>query len=422
MNVRQPSLSQLNRDARLLIAASGIFAVGFFGIQMLLKVLYILRLGHGPRYVGRFTAAGAFTYMGMSLPSGVLGRRLGMRMTLLLGGIVTVMGMISLPLTESVSPWARGFWPIVSQIVLTAGWSMLSVNLVPALTAATTKRNRNNAYALSNALMGLGAFLGTVFGGILPGLFADALHQSLNMPDPYRSGLWVGAGLASLGLIPLSLIGPVGPVVSRQQAGAQGAFPVFPVALMVVYVCLRHAGWATCQVFCNAYMDTDLNLLTSSIGLITGVGQFVAVFASLLTPRLAAHHSNGWVLMTSTLATTIGLMLLGLIPHWAAAAVAQLCILVMSAVWMPALQAFQMDLVDSQWRSLAYASVSVAMGLGFGSVSLLGGYVVVAAGYRTVFLVGVILSTVSAALMWVMLRSRSKRAGQPDSSSGASRN
>ena len=81
-------LSQFNRNTRLFIAASAIFALGFFGIQTLLRVLYVLRLGHGPRYVGVFESAGAFTYMGMGLVSGAMGRRLGLRRTLLLGGIV----------------------------------------------------------------------------------------------------------------------------------------------------------------------------------------------------------------------------------------------------------------------------------------------------------------------------------------------
>ena len=48
--------SRLERDAKLLIVVSGTAAIGYFGIQMLLKVLYILRLGHGPEYVGAFKA------------------------------------------------------------------------------------------------------------------------------------------------------------------------------------------------------------------------------------------------------------------------------------------------------------------------------------------------------------------------------
>jgi MFS family permease len=66
-----------------------------------------------------------------------------------------------------------------------------------------------------------------------------------------------------------------------------------------------------------------------------------------------------------------------------------------------------MELVDSQWRSLAYGAVSMAMGLGFGSTSLAGGYVIARAGYRTLFLLGVGLSMAGAVLMRALLRRQS---------------
>ena len=403
MNGKSLSVSRFNRDVRLLIVVSGLSAVSFFGIQMLLRVLYVLRLGHGIEYVGLFSATGALTYMGMSLPSGVLGGRWGVWRVMLLGGIVTVTGMAFLPLTEFVPPWAQSWWPIASQMVLTSGWAMFNVNLVPALMAATTAENRNGAYALASALRGLGTFVGTVFGGMLPGLFADLLGQTLDLPGPYRLALWVGAVLGLIALIPLGLVRSAGQVADREQERARGPFPLQPVALMVAYVCLVNGGWATNQAFCNAYMDTDLSLPTSAIGLITGVGQFVAIPASLLTPRLAARRSNGWTLVVTSLGMALSLLPLALIPHWAAVGLGRLGALSLSAIWIPALQVFQMELVAEQWRSLAYGAVAMAMGLSYGSVSLAGGYIVAAAGYRNLFLLGVGLSLAGAVLMWGIL-------------------
>jgi len=94
------SRGSFGRDARLLLAASGLFALPFYGIQMVLRVLYVLRLGHGPEYVGLFSSVGAFAYMGMGLPSGALGRRFGIRKTMLAGGAITVVGMAFFPFTE----------------------------------------------------------------------------------------------------------------------------------------------------------------------------------------------------------------------------------------------------------------------------------------------------------------------------------
>ena len=86
------------------------------------------------------------------------------------------------------------------------------------------------------------------------------------------------------------------------------------------------------------------------------------------------------------------------------AAVGRLGVLALLAMWMPALHVYQMELIETRWRSLAYGAVSMAMGLSFGSASLAGGHIIAAAGYRTLFLLGAGLSTAGAVLMWAILR------------------
>ena len=178
------------------------------------------------------------------------------------------------------------------------------------------------------------------------------------------------------------------------------------IALAVAYVYLTRVGWTSCRAFGSAYMDSELRLSPSSIGLITGAGQFAAVLTPLLASRLTAHHREGWVLMATSLGTALGLLPMALIPHWAAVSLGNFSIYAMSGIWMPTIQIFQMEMVDDRWRSLAYGAVVMWMGLSFGSVSLAGGYIIAATGYRSVFLIGVALSAAGAALMLGMLRSR----------------
>jgi MFS family permease len=406
------ALSTFRRDTRLLIVVSGMIAVPFFGVQMLLKVLYILRLGYGPQYVGWFLAASSLGFMSMGLPSGMLGNRYGPRAVMLVGGAIVVIGMAMLPLSESVPSFIEEAWPIASQVVLTVGWSMLTVNLVPALTAVTADQNRNRAFSMNAVLQGAGTFAGTLVGGLLPGLFAGLLDESLDAPAPYRVSLWVGAALALLAVLPLWFVHPVGPGTQAKEAEKRGPFPFWLIAPVIAYVYLRHAGWATCQAYFNAYLDTDLRLPTSSIGLIGGAGQFLAILAPLLNPRLAARRSNGWTLLVTTLGVAASLVPLALFRHWAAAGLGRLICVVASAVWLPALQAFQMERVDPEWRSLAYGALAMGMGLGFSSTSLAGGYVIAARGYRTLFTAGIVISLLSAALLWVLLRGQRRQAAR----------
>ncbi|CAN5804416.1 hypothetical protein BH10CHL1_BH10CHL1_48360 [soil metagenome] len=404
LNLRRFAMLQFSRDAKLLMASSGILAISFLGIQGLLKTLYILRLGYGLEYVGVFGATGAFAYMLMSLPSGLLGSRLGTRTTMLLGGIITVLSMATLPFTEFVPLWARDGWPLLAQVLLSCGWALFTVNLVPALMTVTTVQNRNDAYAMSGLFRGLGTLIGTVSGGLLPGWLAPMLGQTTQTPAPYQLALWIAAVLGIAALVPLFMLDKVGSVTFSDHAVHRGAFPTWLIVLVILHVYLSQSTWAICQTFCNPYMDTQLHLSAASIGLITGVGQSIAVLAPLITPALARRYNNGWTLMITTLGTGISLTALVLAPHWLAVGIGLLGMQTLNAVWMTALQVYQMEMVERHWRALAYGIVSMAMGFTFATVSLGGGYMATAWGYRSLFLLGVGTSIVGAALMWGMQR------------------
>ena len=407
MAVKWPQLPRYTRDVKLLFAISGLFALSFYGIQILLRVLYIIRLGHGPEYVGLFNASGALTFMVMSLPSGALGARYGTRCMMRVGGVITTLGMVLFPMTEFLPMSLYSVWPIASQVFMTLGWAMLSTNLVPALMVATTVENRSRAYALNGALRGAGTLVGSLFGGALPAVFAGLFSQSLDTPGPYRYALWVGAVLCLAGLIPLSLVRHAGRPPASEGTRPRGSFPLLPVSLLLVYVYLSQGGWATSQAFSNAYMDTELRMPASIIGLITAIGQALAIAAALLVPKLGARKGPGWALMAISTGMAVSILPVAFISHWGAAAVSKVGVLTLSAAWLPCVQIFLMELVEPQWRSLTYGALSSFMGFAYGSVSLGGGYLAAAAGYGPLFLLGVALCTCAALFMWLMFQRRS---------------
>jgi predicted MFS family arabinose efflux permease len=320
--------------------------------------------------------------------------------------------MALLPATQIVPQEVRAAWPFATQAITTAGWSMFNVNLVPALLIVTAERNRSAAYAMSSAVRGLGTFLGTLVGGLLPGLFARLLGTSLDDATPYGYALLVGAGLGLLAIAPLMKIeGGQAPARDDAETAGRGPFPYLPVAAMVLYVYLRHAGWATCQAFCNPYMDEGLDLSTATIGVITSVGQIASIGGSLLLPRLTDRWRPGRILIGTTLGLSASLLVLVAVPNWLGAGLGRLGVLVFTAMWLPTLQLFQMRLVGGAWRSVAYGALTMAMGMGFGSSSFAGGYLIAARGYRTHFLVGVGL-TLAASLMITLILQRASGQGK----------
>ena len=400
------SLRRFTPDAQQLILASGVFAVSFFGIQQLLKILYLLRLGYDLPYIGIFSATGSMTYMTMSLLSGMIGGRYSNRSVMLFGGVVTILGMTVMPLVEFVPDPLQYWLPLGSQVMVSGGWAFFNISMVPALMAVSTPANRNAAFAMSSTLRGLGTFVGTMVGGLLPSLFAWLTNQPVDLPGPYRYALFVGAALGIGGLLPVLRMERAGTVTQQahEEEEPEAPFPVLPVALLILHVYLGNSSAALCQTFCSAYMDTELHLSTAFIGMLTSIGQFVAILAPLIAPRLAERYSNSWILMMATAGAALSMLPLIYVPNWLGAGMGRLGILALSAMWMPALQVQQMSLVTRQWRQLAYGILSMGMSLTFTSVSIAGGYIATHWGYQSLFLIGVLFSSAGALLMWGMMR------------------
>ncbi len=403
-SLRIPSLRQFQRDTRLILISSGIICVGFFGVQSLLKVLYVLRLGYGLGYIGVFTATPALMFMAMSLPSGAIGTRFGLKRTMVFGAVLATAGMALLPMTEFMPDALSAAWPIFTQMVLMFGWTLLFINMIPALMSSTTVRTRDDAYALMSMLRGAGAFFGTIVGGLLPAIFAHMLGQSTDGPEPYRWALLLGAGFGLLSLVPLLMVQIEDVEKVDVDSEPHGAFPYALVAITSLYVILMNAGFAVNQSFGAAYMDTALSLSTANIGFITAIGQFLAILAPIAMPYLGVRRSHAWTLMMVGIFASLMLLPMALISNWQAASFGRIGLLAVAALWMPALQVFQMTVFERHWRSLAYGAVSTAMGFSYGFVSLLGGFIAAALGYSVLFMVGASMASIGAAVMWGVRR------------------
>ena len=251
----------------------------------------------------------------------------------------------------------------------------------------------------------LGTFVGTPLAGLLPGVIIGVIGGNLDSPAPYRLALWVGPAIGLLALIPLLRIAEAEQIDPEEDKPTlPGSFPVAPVGLLILFVCFSQAASATCHSFCTAFMDVELRLSTGMIGWITSSGQLASVFAPMLLPMLARRRGNGWTLMATSMGAAASMVPLVLIPQWFAAAIGQFGTTALSAVRMPALQVYQMEMIERRWRALAYGAVSTAMGLSFAVISFSGGQIIARWGYTSLFVLGVTLSLVGATIMWGMLK------------------
>lgn len=394
---------QFGRDVWLLGSGTAVLAGAHLGMMQLLKVLYILRLGYGPEFVGTLFATGALSFMLASMPAGALSGRFGPTRVIVAGAVVNVAGMALLPFTEAVPLGLRTFWPLLVQIVSSSGWAMIMVNQVPALAAFTAADERRAAYAVREALAGLGMFLCTLVGGLLPGLFAGLTGTTTVEPTPYRLGLWVVVGLGVVGIAPLLWVRRV--EAYRPSRAEQRALPpLLPLAALVFAGFLNNGATASCKAFASAYMDRAFGLPASLIGTFSSVGMLLAVVAALSGPRLARGRGSTYAMVLASALLAASLAQMALVGHPLAAGVGTAVMLALSALWVPAYQAQQMEMVAPQWRSLVSAAGAVGMSLGFGTVSYTGGHIVIGMGYRPLFAIGAAMALGSASLVALMGR------------------
>ena len=319
------------------------------------------------------------------------------------GAVVNVAGMALLPFAEAVPLGLRTFWLLLVQIVSSSGWAMIMVNQVPALAALTTADTRRGAYALREALAGLGMFLCTLVGGLLPGLFAGLMGSTTAEPTPYRLGLWVVVGLGLIGIVPLLWVRRV-EAYRPTRTERRALPPLLPLAVLVASGFLCNGAMASCKAFASAYMDREFGLPASLIGTVSSIGMLVAVLAALSGPRLARSHGSTYAMVIASVLLAAGLAQMALVSHWLAAGLGTAMMLALSALYVPAYQAQQMEMVAPQWRALVSAVGSVGMSLGFGTVSVSGGYIVAGLGYRPVFLIGAAMALGSAVLVMLLGR------------------
>jgi MFS family permease len=158
---------------------------------------------------------------------------------------------------------------------------------------------------------------------------------------------------------------------------------------------------ATVYTFFNVYMDTELAVETSQIGLIAGVARLVGVFAALSTPGLISRFGAANTVLLSSLIGTIGILPLALISTWPAASLGYLGVTAISSMRFPSFMIFATALVPPNWRGTMAGVGEFAGGLSFAGLALIGGSMVENQGFSALFLLGGGLTLVGTLLFYV---------------------
>ncbi len=396
--------SNISPNALRLMLAVMILSALMMGVSGVTRVLFILRLELGTEFFGIYNAFGAIGYMGMALPAGMLSARLGLKKSMLLGVSVAMVGFVLAPLVEFTP---RTWWVtylLFTQLCAAGGFAIFSVNASPAIMATTGPDNRSKTYGLYSASRNCGTLVGMLIGGVLPTILATYLEASLDTTEPYRIALLGTSFCTVFSLWAVTRFRDVRDVPSQAHGSAPDVFPVLPMSLIVMFVIFSQGAVAVCHSFCNAYMDEQLQLSPQFIGTLGALGQLCAVIIPIAVPRLRQRWDNGTLLIFASLGSALMLVPLFFLEHWLVAGLGRMGVMAMAAIWMPVIQIYQMEMVPQSRRPLAFALLSMALGINYGILSFFGGYIITLWSYSILFLVSCIITLVGSLILLLVMR------------------
>ena len=284
------------------------------------------------------------------------------------------------------------------------GMALYLVNTNPFLMGSTTSIERNYAFSLQAAVSPLAGFAGSLIGGFLPGLFAMVLDISLDNPAPYRYPLL----LAAITLVPAAVIMSA----TRKKVASQTEnrvveikpAPYGLIVLMALVVVLQVAGEGAARTFFNVYLDAELYISTARIGVLSAIGQILAVPAALLAPLLMARWGKNTTFVLASMGMVFSLLMLAFLPYWVAAGFGFIGVMALASLARPVITVYQQEIVSTGWQPAMSGATTLAASLSFGLVAFGGGYLITALGYRSLFLFGAGLTAIGALLFWIYSR------------------
>jgi MFS family permease len=403
----QNSLATFQRipsDLRLYIWAFGFISFGYFGIFGVLFNLYLLRLGYGPETIGLLVGGGQLLWGLSAIPAGLIGARMGNRNAVILGIAAAAVAIALLLLGEMLPASLQRGWIAAWWMVSWIASALLIVNGTPYVMEVAAPEDRRGVFALQQAFFGLLGFLGSLAAGFLPSMFANLAGANMDSSTVYWCALWLTPLSYAVAVLLMRRTEPRPPIRQETQSSHDSAMPLFIIAFVALIVFLQTAGEGTIRAFFNVYLDTGLQVTTTRIGIVMGLGQVLPVVTSLMAPLLLDRWGAGRTIVFMGAVSGLFMLVLAYFGNWVAASVGYIGVLLTISVSAVARSLFSQEIVAPQWRTTMSAAFTIGLALGWASAAGFGGYLIATFGYRTLFSLGAITAFMSGLLLWGYLR------------------
>lgn len=391
--VRKLPTNRFSRNAKLYLLSAIPDGLGF-GIYGLLFNLYILSTGASPDFLGLVTAALSLTGLVFAFPAAALSDRLGRKATLLLSGLVAPLALMVLGLASDMKLL------FVSTLTFGLAGSLWDVSLAPFKAENTTAENRTAFFSITATIFTLGALVGNLVGGYLPGLFASWLGVGAESVMAYRMSLMTVVILWILSCLPLFFLEPVGGsgTVPVERLRLNITFATLPFYTKLVARELAAAfGTALLVPFLNVFFKEIHAVSDRQLGSLFATSNLLIAFGTLAAPWLVRRVGKVQSVALAQLLAIPFLLALGFGPlSWAA--VGFLVRGMLMNMMSPVFTTFVMESVEPTERATANSVMITTWNLAWVIGTYLSGLVQSRYGFTPLFIAVMILYAVAAGL------------------------
>jgi MFS family permease len=375
-------IGALGKNAKLFLAMTAVSALGGSIFRLFLN-LFILARGNDEAFLGLFMSLVSISALGLGLPMGVVADRLSRKQSLLLGSVLSALGMLAVVLSP-------GDWPLMAGAVAWGGGNAVYMATGPAFMAeSSTAGERSTLFSTQRGLMMMVGFAGSVIGGPLPSLFGSMLGRAAESAAAYRATLLISAAITLLSLIPLSML---------RERSEPAADPVEGLGFSLRSLMRRDVwrlllpqlvlslGAGLLIPYLNVFFKQRFAISDSLLGFSFGVSQLGMGLATTFAPIFAERWGKVRTIVASELASLPFLLTLGFVPVLPVAIGAFWIRATLMNMGGPLYTAFAMEQAREEERGKLGALLGVVWSVGRGIGPGISGLVQQRFGFAPLFL------------------------------------
>lgn len=391
---------KISHNARMYLWTA-VFMALTLGIYLVLFNLYILELGYNEQVVGQLAAFIALGVAVGGLPAGVLYDRFNAKQlfTVAILGIVLTMCLMALSSQRQLlSLWAiaHGFFE-----------SIFFVCIFPFITDQSTPEERPYLYGLNLVVWSGFRVIAALVAGHLPGLWQVALNNGDALIQ-LRFSLVTGSLLGILALLPLTFIRSHELAHTKRIRTSLLPSAKSRSAILKGAMILAMTGLVTglTQPFYNVYFKRAFAADTELIGTLFSLSELTALVSALVLPGLV----NRWGLVNGpafiTILSSPFVLVMGAPLGFPVVAVTFLIVVGLQWLSSTPLMNLVMEIVNPGDRG-AMSGVRLITNYSAQALAgLIGGWVVIRAGYAQLFALAAIIQLVFGGTLWLLFRHR----------------